>query len=250
MDKENKKIIALGKGSGGGGGDAVWGSITGTLSNQTDLMNELNLKVNSSSLATVATTGSYSDLTNTPTIPAAQIQSDWNQSDNTQLDFIKNKPTIPAAVSGTNDGTNWTSLTVGSDTYGIPSGGGNDWFGTKEMFDAIPENELDDDTNYYIADRLDYSDIANTPSIPSKTSDITNDSDFTTNEAVNLAIYNAKKAVEDSFVFCTQSEYDAMSLAGTLKEDTKYFIQGTQTKLQMVVTFTDQSTATYNVYVE
>lgn len=30
---------------------------------------------------------------------------------------------LPAAVSGTNDGTNWTSLTVGSDTYAIPSGG-------------------------------------------------------------------------------------------------------------------------------
>lgn len=30
---------------------------------------------------------------------------------------------IPAAVSGTNDGTNWTSLTVGSDTYDIPAGG-------------------------------------------------------------------------------------------------------------------------------
>ena len=27
-------------------------------------------------------------------------------------------------VSGTNDGTNWTSITIGSDTYGIPSGGG------------------------------------------------------------------------------------------------------------------------------
>lgn len=26
-------------------------------------------------------------------------------------------------VSGTNDGTNWTSITIGSDTYGIPSGG-------------------------------------------------------------------------------------------------------------------------------
>jgi len=34
---------------------------------------------------------------NFPTIPAAQIQSDWNQSDNTKVDFIKNKPTIPAA---------------------------------------------------------------------------------------------------------------------------------------------------------
>ena len=30
---------------------------------------------------------------------------------------------IPDAVSGTNDGTNWTSLTIGSDTYGLASGG-------------------------------------------------------------------------------------------------------------------------------
>ena len=34
---------------------------------------------------------------NKPTIPAAQIQSDWDQSDTTAEDFIKNKPTIPAA---------------------------------------------------------------------------------------------------------------------------------------------------------
>ena len=31
---------------------------------------------------------------NKPTIPAAQIQSDWNQSDNTAADYIKNKPNI------------------------------------------------------------------------------------------------------------------------------------------------------------
>lgn len=28
-------------------------------------------------------------------IPDAQVQSDWNQSDNTKVDYIKNKPTIP-----------------------------------------------------------------------------------------------------------------------------------------------------------
>ena len=51
----------------------------------------------SSSLATVATTGNYNDLTD--------------------------KPTIPDAVSGTNDGTNWTTLTIGNSTYDIPQGG-------------------------------------------------------------------------------------------------------------------------------
>ena len=66
-----------------------------------------------SNLATVATTGSYNDLLNqpalfsgayadlsgTPTIPSAQIQSDWNQASNVALDFIKNKPTIPSAYT-------------------------------------------------------------------------------------------------------------------------------------------------------
>ena len=38
--------------------------------------------------------GSYTDLTNKPTIPAAQIQSDWDQTTTTAKDYIKNKPTI------------------------------------------------------------------------------------------------------------------------------------------------------------
>lgn len=37
--------------------------------------------------------GNYNDLTNKPTIPAAQIQSDWSQTVTTSLDYIKNKPT-------------------------------------------------------------------------------------------------------------------------------------------------------------
>jgi hypothetical protein len=41
--------------------------------------------------------GSYTDLTDKPTIPDAQIQSDWNQNDNTKADYIKNKPSIPSA---------------------------------------------------------------------------------------------------------------------------------------------------------
>ena len=74
------------------------GFITGI--NSSDVTTALGYTpVNPSSLATVATTGAYSDLSN--------------------------KPTIPDAVSGTNDGTNWTTLTIGSDTYGI--GGGSSY---------------------------------------------------------------------------------------------------------------------------
>ena len=54
----------------------------------------LDEKANSADLARVATTGSYNDLINKPTIPAAQVQSDYNQSDNTKVDYIKNKPNL------------------------------------------------------------------------------------------------------------------------------------------------------------
>ena len=50
--------------------------------------------LNKPTLATVATSGSYTDLLNTPTIPSAQIQSDWNQATTSALDFIKNKPNL------------------------------------------------------------------------------------------------------------------------------------------------------------
>jgi len=51
---------------------AAWGGITGTLSAQTDLNTALGLKANTSSLATVATSGSASDL-GTGTLPIARI---------------------------------------------------------------------------------------------------------------------------------------------------------------------------------
>ena len=44
--------------------------------------------------------GDYNDLINKPTIPASQIQSDWNQQDDTKLDYIKNKPTTTNGEDG------------------------------------------------------------------------------------------------------------------------------------------------------
>ena len=35
---------------------------------------------------------------NKPTIPAAQIQSDWTQANTAALDYIKNKPTLPGTI--------------------------------------------------------------------------------------------------------------------------------------------------------
>jgi hypothetical protein len=55
--------------TGGGGGAVNWGAIVGTLSNQIDLQSALDLKTDTSSLADVAFSGDYADLSNTPTIP-------------------------------------------------------------------------------------------------------------------------------------------------------------------------------------
>ena len=62
---------------------------------------------------------------NKPTIPAAQIQSDWDQTDTAAVDFIENKPTIlPDAPSdgntyGREDGA-WVEVTGGG-TAGVTS---------------------------------------------------------------------------------------------------------------------------------
>ena len=67
-------------------------------------------------LKTVAFTNSYTDLDNKPTIPSAQIQSDWSQSDSAEVDYIKNKPTIPTVNNSTitiqKNGTNVDSFTT------------------------------------------------------------------------------------------------------------------------------------------
>ena len=46
------------------------------------------------SLSEVATSGSYNDLLDTPPAADPQIQSDWTQSNTAALDFIKNKPQL------------------------------------------------------------------------------------------------------------------------------------------------------------
>lgn len=59
----------------------------------------LSAKANAADLATVATTGDYDDLLNKPTIPAAQINSDWNAVSGVAQ--ILNKPTLATvATSG------------------------------------------------------------------------------------------------------------------------------------------------------
>lgn len=72
---------------------------TGTqaISTIANLQSELGGKANTADLAQVAMTGNYAHLTNLPTIPAAQVNADWNATSGVAQ--ILNKPTIPD-VSG------------------------------------------------------------------------------------------------------------------------------------------------------
>lgn len=110
---------------------------------------------NKPSLATVATTGNYSDLSNTPSIPTAtsdltndsgfitasdipaQQQADWNEVDSTKPDYIKNKPAIPAAQVN------------------------SDWNASSGVAQILNKPSL-----ATVATSGSYNDLSNTPSIP------------------------------------------------------------------------------------
>lgn len=64
-----------------------------------DLQTEILLKANTADLGAVAFSNDYNDLSNLPTIPAAQINSDWNATSG--VAEILNKPTIPTSLPPT-----------------------------------------------------------------------------------------------------------------------------------------------------
>ena len=78
-----KRLLILGK-NGGGSGKQVQSDWAET---DTEAVSYIK---NKPSLAIVATTGSYNDLTDKPTIPNAQVNSDWNASSG--ISQILNKP--------------------------------------------------------------------------------------------------------------------------------------------------------------
>lgn len=101
-DKWKKKATELLNESGGGSlVDDVLVNGVSVVNQQKEAVIDLTPYAESSDLATVATSGNYNDLTNKPTIPAAQVQSDWTQNDTSSLDYIKHKPSLATvATSG------------------------------------------------------------------------------------------------------------------------------------------------------
>ena len=91
---ENKRLLILGKS--GGNGIQVQSDWAET---NTESVSYIK---NKPTLSIVATSGSYTDLLNKPTIPEPQVNSDWNASSG--ISQILNKPTLSiVATSGNYD---------------------------------------------------------------------------------------------------------------------------------------------------
>lgn len=199
--------------------------------------NSLDAKADASSLATVATTGDYDDLTDKPTIPS-KISDLTNDSD-----FIEKSSTNGLVK---NDGSVDTTQYLSS----LPSHNHDDRYYTESEMDGLLDNKLDVEdafsgsyndlsdvptsfnpsshnhsisdvsnlqtslnakletgdvgsaalsNDYYDLDNLpslfdgDYDSLTNKPSIPSKTSELTNDGDGT-----NVFVKNNDSRLSDS----------------------------------------------------
>ena len=104
-DKWKKKATDLLNEGGGGGGLVDDVKVNGTSVVDANKVAQIDLTpyAETANLATVATSGDYDDLNNKPTIPAAQVQSDYAQTNTSAVDYIKNKPNTTYTGNGNID---------------------------------------------------------------------------------------------------------------------------------------------------
>lgn len=110
---------------------------------------------NKPSLAAVATSGNYHDLQNKPTIPAPQVNSDWNASSG--IAQILNKPNLaPVATSGS-----YNDLTDKPSAPEIPDQVNADWNATSGVSQILNKPNL-----ATVATSGQYNDLEGKPAIP------------------------------------------------------------------------------------
>ena len=205
MIDNNKRLLILGKSGGSGGGvQSDWA--------ETDDQSMSYIK-NKPELSVVATSGSYNDLIDKPTIPTltSELTNDSNFLTESNLKTI-----------------NGESI-VGEGNLEIQGGGGrNTWYGSQAQFDALTDSELDQNTDYYISGMIPWEDVAH-PYIPTKVSDLQNDKEYTPLSQVRSEIVSSIKVYDKRIQYVSEEEYNAMDQAGTLRDGTTYFIEGEYT---------------------
>ena len=243
-----------------------WGRITGNINNQEDLQLEFQTKADVSSLSTVATTGLYSDLTGTPnlaTVATSGLYSDLSGTPNLaavatsgSYTDLTNKPSIPTKTSDLTNDSNFVAST--SLATVATSGAYSDLTGTPNLATVATSGSYADLTNKpnlatvattgsysdlsnkpnlaTVATSGSYNDLLNKPSIPTKTSDLTNDSNFVASTSL------ATVATSGSYVdlsnkpnlatVATTGSYNDLSDKPTLSEPTVLYTSSSNTQVE------------------
>lgn len=203
-----KDYIALGGGSGEGGGGTIdltsyvkKTELTETLADYAT-KTDLNAYTKTANLSTVATSGSYNDLEDKPTIPQEYTLPTASTSvlggvkvDGSTI-TIQDGVISATATGGEGGTTDYTALTnkpqiggvelTGNKTLtelGIQAAG--DYLVDSDLANYAQKSEIP--TDYLTSE--DLTGYAQTSAIPTATSDLTNDSGFITNTVDNLTNY-------------------------------------------------------------
>ena len=119
-------------------------------------------------------TTNYNDLTNKPQINGVTLQGNKTTSNlNISYNDLTNKPTIP---SKTSDLTNDSNFVTSSELATVATTGSYNDLTNKPQINGVTLQGNKTTSNLNIS----YNDLTNKPTIPSKTSDLTNDSNFVT----------------------------------------------------------------------
>ncbi len=180
----------------------------------------LNEKADLADLAAVATSGSYNDLTDKPAIPAkvSDLTNDAGYLTNDDLSGMQETLTFDdAPTSGSanpvKSGGVYTALAGKQDTLSFdnsPTANSDNLVKSGKLYntladyatkayvdDAVAGIDEPDLTDYVQSSSLaavalsgDYDDLTDTPTIPTKTSDLTNDSGFITSSSLSQSLSN------------------------------------------------------------
>ena len=149
----------------------------------TELATALLPKANTSDLAAVATTGNYNDLSNKPTIPTVPVQSVNGKTGAVVLTAsdVNALPSSTAIPTKTSDLTNDSNFVSDSSYVHTDNNFTTALLNKLNGIASGAEVNVQSDWNATSGDAL----ILNKPSIPTKTSDLTNDSGFITSAPVS-----------------------------------------------------------------
>ena len=160
-----------------------------------DLTNDSNFAVDANYVHTDNnyTTADKNKLAGIAAGAEVNVQSNWAQTNSSADDFIKNKPSIPAKTSDLTNDSGFittsaipTKVSAFTNDAGYLNGIPDDSVGLNQLDSTIVNalNNINNKANTAdlaaVAFSGSYNDLTNKPTIPAKTSDLTNDSGFIT----------------------------------------------------------------------